>query len=184
MRQRRSNQQPVEKTSVWSRHRELLTLLLSVVGALAGAGIGANAALGGVDRQIEAQNEARSQDKRDVAYKAYLEAANDYFFAWDGFLKAGNPEARGGAAERFQAARFRFRAQTNEVWVHGSNKAVAAINAVSRTVPEALALSDLPPLDVPADPSAFRDAYNDFLQVRCEEVAPVSRVGCAPAVGP
>lgn len=174
---------PPEKSPFWSRHRELLSILVGVVGAvlaLAGAGIGANAALGGVDRQIEAQNAARSQDKRDVAYKAYLEAANNYFYAWDRFVRAETSTGRTEAANRFQSARFEYRGQTNEVWVHGSDKAVKALNAVTRTMPNSLAFSDLPPLDVLPDSAAFRDAYNDFLQVRCEEVAPVSRTGCAP----
>lgn len=174
---------PPEKSPFWSRHRELLSILVGVVGAvlaLLGAGIGANAALGGVDRQIEAQNEARSQDKRDVAYKAYLGAANTYFYAWDDFVKAKTQTAQTEAANRYQSARFEFQGQTNEVWVHGSDKAVKALNALKRTMPNSLASSDLPSLDVLPDSAAFRDAYNDFLQVRCEEVAPVSRTGCAP----
>lgn len=180
MKQRTRDRPSPEKTPFWSRHREIVTLLLTVAAAIAGAGIGANAALGGVDKQIVAQNAARSQDKRDVAYKAYLEAANQYFYAWDGFVSAEIPTAQAEAANRFQSARFEFRGQTNEVWVHGSDEAVRAINLVAQTMPNSLPSSDLPHLDVLPDPVAFRDAYNDFLRIRCEEVAPVSRKGCAP----
>lgn len=161
------------------RYREPVTIVFSAVIALAGAGIGANAALAGVDKQIVAQNVVRSQDKRDVAYKSYLEAANRYFYAWKS-LAESNGSAQVEAASKFRTARFEVRTKLNEVWVHGSSDAVQGLISLGQTLPDAMPETDLPSPDLKPDEDKFRKAYNAFLTLRCTEVAPINREACVP----
>ncbi|GGI00614.1 hypothetical protein ACFFGR_05860 [Arthrobacter liuii] len=174
---------PARTESFWDRHRNLMTVFVGLLGAvlaLVGAGIGANAALGGVEKQIAAGVIARSQDKRDVAYKGYLEAANKYFYSWDELSRANEDKAKADAEVRFRLARFEFQGQANEVWVQGSDSAIKGLIEMSAVLPESLASSELPPHERIPDQVLFREKYNNFLRIRCEETAPVTRTGCRP----
>lgn len=169
--------------SFWVKHGghviTALAALLAFTAGLLGAGIGADASVRVADKQIQAENDRRAQEQRRVAYNAYLDAANEYFFSWDRFVKAPEGSARNAAAGRFITARFAYRGQVNDVFVFGSASAWDAVKGMDATLPQFLGSSDLPRLDGTPDEAAFAAAYRAFLVVQCREVAAISRSECA-----
>nr|WP_173051593.1 hypothetical protein [Arthrobacter sp. J3.40] len=162
------------KAPFWERHPNLTAGVVAVVAAVLsgvigflGATVGANASLEAATIQNEAENVRRAQDHRDVVYKNYLEAADKYFSAW-----AAWSDTRSSSEEfdNLIAARSDFRAQINEVYVHGSPRAWNASEMVAAYLPVASAESLLPERDEYLPRNEFAKAYSDFLSIRCQEV--------------
>lgn len=173
---------------LWERHPALTGGLLTLVAAAVagaigygGAQAGAKASLDVATMQMQAENARRAQDNRDVVYKEYLAAASRYFHAWDDLPTRENPEPIAtvpAQVKEFLIARAEYQGQINEVHVHGSQTARKASRKVAATMPHSLGGSDMPSGDEVPDATAFRAAFNVFLDVRCAEVNPDSAGFC------
>lgn len=177
-----------KKPPLWERHPTLTGGLIALLAAVlsgfigyGGATVGANASFEAANIQRQAEDVRRSQDRRDVVYKEFLEASNKYFYVWEAAADSSTPKrdaAEARAADALRAARFEYQGQLNEVYVHGSNTAWEAAKRVNATLPSSpIASPVLSSVSVP-NPAAFRTAFNDLLDIRCREAAPVARSGC------
>lgn len=160
----------------------VVAAIVTLLAAMWGASIGAEAAVKAAAMQNEAEDVRRSQDRRDIAYKDYLNAANRYFYAWNSLATAEKPVLVDTAAEyvvEFMTARTAYQSQVNEVFVYGSDDAWSAHQSIARTLPRSLAGSQLPDPATMPDTKAFRAAFSAFLDVRCREVTALSRGSCS-----
>lgn len=161
----------------------VVAAIVTLLAAMWGASIGADGALKATAMQNQAEDVRRSQDRRDVAYKDYLNAANRYFYAWDSLTSAPKPVPVDTVATKMAellSARHEYQGQVNEVFVYGSDEAWAAHQNVSRTLPRAVAGSDIPDFTAGhPNNAAFGAAFNAFLDVRCREVTALSRSSCS-----
>ena len=181
------------KPPPWERHPALTGAIVALLAAALsasvgffGAYMGSNASVRVVEMQNEAEDKRRSQDQRDVVYRDYLQAANDYWLASISLLQQGSEprstEATGALVSKFMTARAEYQGTINEITVHGSRDAWNAHENVAATLPPSLGTSPgttpLTAQDV-ANESDFTRAYNAFLRVRCREAVPISIGGCA-----
>lgn len=176
------------KSPIWERHPALTggvvaiaAAVLSAVIGFFGASVGATTSLQVAEMQNEAEDLRRSQDQRDVVYKEYLNAANNYFHAWNALASAPEPvptDTLMALVPRFMTARTEYQAQTNEIYVYGSDTAWSAHREIARTVPTSAAGALLPDLSEITDTKAFSAAYKEFLKIRCREVTALTRSSC------
>jgi hypothetical protein len=160
----------------------LIAAVVTLFAAMWGASIGAEAAVKAADMQNQAEDMRRSQDRRDVAYKDYLNAANRYFYAWDDLASTPKPvpvETVAAKMPELLKARYEYQGQINEVFVYGSGEAWSAHENVARTLPSAVAGSDIPDFRGQPNNAAFGAAFNAFLEVRCREVTALPRSSCS-----
>lgn len=176
------------KPPLWERHPTLTAGLVALVAALLtgligflGATVGANASIRVATMAADADSLKRAQDKREVAYKDYLNAANDFYYAWEALQFANKP----GTDEvlkilsRYETTRAAYQSQINEIYVLGSDKAWVAHEMVARTLPSTVPMT-LPPKEREPDKAKFTAAYLDFLRIRCQEATSLPRSGCSP----
>ncbi len=190
------------------RDSAIFTALLAAGAALCGVVLSGLVAWGVADQtsdaaletqaeQIQAEREDRDRDRRASVYEEFVNAANN--FAFDAALArdtCGGPNLRRGDLEEGDRcdvnweeairSRVRLQAAINDVYTYGTERAREAQRKVSATLPPTL-LSDMlgreasdPIIYGPAiDSTAFREAYNEFLEVMCGEL-PYSgpREGC------
>ena len=155
---------------------------VTLLAAMWGASIGADGALQAAAVQNQAEDVRRSQDRRDVAYKDYLNAANKYFYAWDSLASTPKPIPVDTVAAKMVElldARHEYQGQINEVFVYGSDEAWSAHQNVARTLPPSTPGSDIPDFTGQPNNAAFGAAFNAFLDVRCREVTALSRSSCS-----
>ena len=146
---------------------------------LLGAQVGAQTSLNVAQVQSQAEDARRAQDRRDTVYKDYLDAANNYFFAWDA-IRSNAPDSavEGGKVEAFLQARTDYIERINDVFVHGSDAGWAATQKLDDTMPPSSG-GNLPPFDTALNEAAFRTAFNELLSIRCSEASAVARSSCS-----
>lgn len=160
----------------------LVAAIVTLLAAMWGASIGAEAAVKAASMQNESEDVRRSQDRRDIAYKEYLNSANTYFIAWSA---ASSPTLAindiPATLDKFRAARADYQSEINEVFVYGSDEAWSAHQGLARTLPKSLTGSELPNFyNNPPRSQEFNAAFNAFLNVRCREATALPRSSCSP----
>ncbi len=147
-----------------------------------------------LDAQNHQAREARASEERDIrreAYLGYLEHATAYRYATsdllDAIAEAGDADLPDPTAafQRWLNARADFQDSVNSVYVYGSDEAWQRHRVVARTLPYSVGYINQSQLV--DDLSKFRDevqafgaAYNDFLELMCEELPATPRDGCEP----
>lgn len=174
----------IRRPPLWERHPTLTAGLISLLAALVagaigflGAQVGAQTSLNVAKIEAEAEDNRIAQDRRDVVYKGFLDAANTYFYAWDSIENAESLLPL--ETEKLRTARFEYRGHLNEVYVHGSEAGWAAAKKVNSVLPPSAVYSPIHPATYRADPVAFQEAFKELLDIRCGEATPVLRNGCS-----
>ncbi|MFK0002671.1 hypothetical protein [Paenarthrobacter sp. NPDC090522] len=144
-----------------------------------GATVSSNTSLDIARQQQSKADDQKAREQKETTYREYLDAAVGYRAAASDLFARTAPSDVSGAFSAFMTARSRFQKQANEVYVYGSDDAWKAHVDVAGTLPPAL--SDAPLNFKASDLSnetAFTAAYQEFLAVRCREVAAKARTGC------
>lgn len=153
--------------------------------------------------ELAEAREVRTQERLDVVYPELADAANAYGFAAhaEGLAvdlcileqreQPTTGENRGldlhralecvfNRSDGYVAARQRFQAARDEVYIHGSDRADQVAESLAASLPPS---RDLPgrgelPVAPGVEAEAFAQAYDRFLTVMCEELPPSPRAGC------
>ncbi|WP_143268476.1 hypothetical protein [Amycolatopsis vastitatis] len=101
-------------------------------------------------RQIDSQKADASRAKREVVYKAYLDAANQYSVATNHLLDGCTPQpnvpieslySKCPAANEFNSARSNYQDRLNDMYIFATPTAIQAARALSTVLPPGLVSS-------------------------------------------
>lgn len=156
-----------------------LALAGSVLGGIVGA-------IGGPYFTHWQGSEDEVRSKRAEVYPAFLNAANNYFYATSDLVAVLGKASKGKSYElpksvnvdvsRYLNARNKFQDTINALYVYGSDAAWKAHSKVSATLPTSLGLS-AKRIFAPNE-ADFGAAYVAFEAVECHELPAIPRSGC------
>lgn len=182
-----------KRTSYYNLPEWLKTLIAVIVGGV--ITFGGNYFVQNLIFQQESAQAAR--EKREEVYFDFLKYANEYDTSvtsskdcLNNFQKYANSE--GILNERctkiltdLQTARFNFNRSKTQVFVYGSDAAVAKRNALSQVLPDSRGEATIENTGWPQftkvkdyDTKAFSEPYLDFLTVACQELPAQPRASC------
>lgn len=180
---------PAPSGKLWIERHPVITgavgaLLAGAIGAgsaVIGATVSSDASLKIAQEQLQSAAQQKAREQREVTYREYLDAANEYHIVATNLYAKPAPNDVNAALTVFMSTRSKFQKHVNEVYVYGSDDAWAAHQTIAKALPPALGGPTGKHFNASqvSDEATFSAAYNGFLSVRCREVAAQARSGCA-----
>lgn len=147
-------------------------------GAVLGADRGAHATIETQKRQIDEARRDAERRKRATVYGAFLSAANRFAVESDAAYARCKTRRRCEIPGPLESARFAFQTSINDVYIYGSDAAVAAEKRIAEPLPSSFTgVRGTLKLE-PLDGAELNSAYKRFVAVMCREVTANPRRSC------
>ncbi|MEV7655641.1 hypothetical protein AB0O39_15850 [Streptomyces anulatus] len=158
---------------------------VALIGAIIGGGFSYLGAWHQSRTQLEAQGAQGREDRKKEDREKRAEVYEGFLGAADVFAVKTNEivtDCKDGKCSpdwhAWQTSRAEYQGALNQVWVYGSDKAVAQTSRVSAALPKSLWEPNADELHLTFESANFRATYQGFQSLMCRELPAIPRTAC------